>query len=87
MRVLTQGFQTVSSPLLAIEYSIPHEGNVMLEILNDKGETPVVIVNAVRDRGYHMASWDTSSYDSGNYAYRFRFNDYSVTREIVLKKS
>ena len=83
-RVLTHGFQTASSPLLAIEYSIPHEGNVMLEILNDKGETPVVLVNAVRDRGWHMASWNTSTYDSGNYAYRFRFNDYSETREIIV---
>jgi len=86
-RVLTQGYQTVSYPMLAIEYSIPQKGNVMLEILNDKGETTVVLANSIRDRGYHMASWNTSKYDPGKYAYRFRFDDFSETREIVLQKS
>ena len=59
----------------------------MLEILNDKGETTVVLVNSIRDRGYHMVSWNISKYDSGKYAYRFRFNDFSEIREIVLQKS
>ena len=86
-RVLTQGSPTASYPMLSIEYMVPQKGNVMLEILNDKGETPVVLVNSIRDRGYHMASWNTSTYDSGKYAYRFRFNDFSETRDIVLKKS
>ncbi|MBT4483892.1 MAG: DUF362 domain-containing protein [Candidatus Latescibacteria bacterium] len=86
-RVLAQINQTVSYPMLAIEYMVPQRGNVMLEILNDKGETPVVLVNSICDRGYHMASWNTDQYDSGKYAYRFRFNDYTETREILLKKS
>ena len=86
-RVLTQANQTASYQRLPIEYSIPEKGNVILEILNEKGETVVVPVIAVRDRGTHMASWDTSTYESGKYAYRFRFNDYSETRGIILQKS
>jgi hypothetical protein len=86
-RVLTQACQTASYPKVPIEYSIPQKGNVILEILNEKGQTVVVPVIAERDRGSHLASWDTSTYDSGKYAYRFRFNDYSETREIVLQKS
>ncbi len=86
-RVLTQANQTASYQRLPIEYSIPEKGNVILEILNEKGETVVVPVIAVRDRGTHMASWDTGTYESGKYAYRFRFNDYSETRGIILQKS
>jgi len=86
-RVLTQVSQTAYYPLLPIEYRVPDTGNVMLEILNDKGETVVVLVNAIRDRGYYLASWNTGSYNSGSYAYRFRFNDFSETGEIVLRKS
>jgi len=87
VRILTQGCQTASYPMLSLEYSVPRKGNVMLEILDNKGETRVVLVNAISDRGYHMASWNTEAYDSGNYAYRFRFNDFSETREILFKKS
>lgn len=86
-RILTRINQTASYPMLAIEYMVPQRGNVILEILNDKGDTPVVLVNSICDRGFHMASWDTGKYDSGKYAYRFRFNDYSETREIILQKS
>jgi len=86
-RILTQGCQTASYPFMAIEYSIPDTGNVMLEILNDKGETLTVPVNAERERGCHLASWNTADYDSGDYAYRFRFNDYSETGKIRLRKS
>ena len=86
-RVFTQTSQTASYPKVSIEYSVPEKGNVMLEILNGKGETVVVPVIAIRDRGYHLTSWDTSAYDSGSYAYRFRFKDFSETREIKLQKS
>jgi len=86
-RVLTQANQTASYQRVPIEYSIPEKGNVTLEILNDKGETVVIPVIAIRDRGTHLTSWDTSTYESGKYAYRFRWNDYSETREILLQKS
>jgi len=85
-RILTQANQTASYQRIPLEYSVPQEGNVMLEILNEKGETVVVPVNAVRDRGIHLTSWDTSKYDSGKYAYRFRCNGYSETGGILLKK-
>ncbi len=86
VKVLTQGYQTASYPMLSIEYTVPGTGNVMLEILNDKGETVEILVNAIRDCGAHLASWNTNSYDSGNYAYRFRWNDFSETRELRFRK-
>jgi hypothetical protein len=85
-KVLTQALQTASYPKVSIEYAIPQKGNLILEILNEKGQTVVVPVIAERERGSHMASWDTSAYASGKYSYRFRFNDYSETGEIVLQK-
>ena len=86
-RILTQGRQTASYPMLSIEYTVPEKWNVMLEILNDKGETVSILENAVRDCGYHVASWNTEEFDSGTYAYRYRCDDYSETRDVVLKKS
>lgn len=86
-RFITQASQTASYPMLSIEYSIPQKGGVMLEILNEKGETIDILVNAIRENGYHMASWNTAKYESGKYAYKFRYNDYREVREIVLQKS
>ena len=86
-RVLTQAGQTASFSRVPIEYRVPEKGNVLLEILNGKGETVAVPVIAIRDRGIHLASWDTAAFESGKYACRFRCGDYSETREIVLQKS
>jgi hypothetical protein len=85
--VFTQGTPTADNPRIAIQYGVPEKGGAMLEILNDKNETVKVLVNAVRDRGYHMASWNIESFGSGNYSYRYRFNDFIETGDILLQKS
>jgi hypothetical protein len=86
-RILAAANQTASFSRVPIEYRVPEKGNVLLEILNEKGETVAIPVIAIRDRGVHLASWDTAAFDSGKYAYHFRCGDYSETREIVLRKS
>ncbi|MFC1539617.1 DUF362 domain-containing protein [Candidatus Latescibacterota bacterium] len=86
-KVFTQGQPTAGNPMIALEYGVPEKGNTMLEILNDKQETVVVLVNSIRDRGYHLASWNIENYDSGNYSYRYRYKDYIETGDIVLRKS
>jgi hypothetical protein len=87
VRVLAKAAQTGSMSRVPIEYSVPEKGNVMLEILNGKGETVAVPVMAIRERGTHLASWDTAPFESGKYSYRFRCGDYRETREIELRKS
>ena len=86
-KVLNQGYPTSYYPGVAIEYCIPRRGSVMVEILDEKGDTREVIVNALDEPGYHMASWNTGRYASGKYMYRFRFEDFSETKEIMLQKA
>ncbi|MBN1292740.1 MAG: DUF362 domain-containing protein [Candidatus Latescibacteria bacterium] len=85
-QVLVQTARTAFYPMLSIEYRVPKNGNVMLEIIDDKGETVVVLVNAIRYSGSHMASWNTETYNSGKYTCRYRFNDYSETQDILLMR-
>ncbi len=87
VRVLSQAGQTASFTRLPIEYHVPEKGNVMLEILNEKGDTVAIPVMAIRERGVHLASWDTTSFESRSYRCRYRCGDYSGTQEIVLRKS
>ncbi len=84
--VLTRDYPPSPDRLVSIEYCLPGDGNVMLEILDEKGGIKEVLVNAVNERGYHMASWNIKRYRPGKYLYRFRFNDFSEMREIIVKK-
>ncbi|MCD6307720.1 MAG: DUF362 domain-containing protein, partial [Candidatus Latescibacteria bacterium] len=86
-RILTKIRQTRSYGKLAVEYAVPERGTVMVEILNDREETIAIPDYAVRDAGWHLASWDTTVHDSGKYVLRYRFNDHVEKRDIVLKKA
>jgi hypothetical protein len=87
VRILTVDRQTRTQPMLPLEYALPERGHVQLEILDAGGDTVRILDNAVREKGWHLAAWNTEDFDSGTYAYRFRWNGHSETREIELKKS
>jgi len=85
-RVLTERHPDWPDIPVPIEYSVPSGGNVMVEIFDENGELLEVLENAVVGPGFHMAAWDAGGYRAGKYAYRFRFEDYSETGEIILRK-
>ncbi|MFN7996758.1 MAG: twin-arginine translocation signal domain-containing protein [Bryobacteraceae bacterium] len=86
-RVLNQHYPNANNPQMAIEYSVPHTGWVLLEILDPKGNNLEVISNAVCEAGYHMAAWNTAKYASGSYQYRLRYDGYSEVHGLVLNKA
>jgi hypothetical protein len=86
-RVLNQHYPSVNNPQLAIEFSIPEGGWVLVEILDQSDNNLEVISNAICDAGYHMAGWNTAKYASGRYKYRLRYNDYNEVHDLVLNKA
>jgi hypothetical protein len=86
-RVLNQHYPNANNPQLAIEYSVPETGWVLVEILDQSGKNVEVISNAICDPGYHMAAWNTAKYASGRYKYRLRYNDYNEVHDLVLNKA
>ena len=86
-RVLNQHYPNANNPQLAIEYSVPESGWVLVEILDESGKNLEVISNAICDPGYHMAAWNTAKYASGSYKYRLRYNDYNEVHDLVLNKA
>jgi len=85
--VLNQGYPASHYPQVAIEYAVPETGKVIVEILDGNGKNLEVLVNSIDEAGYHMAAWSTDGYESGRYAYRFRFNDFHEERDIVLNRT
>ena len=86
-RVLNQHRPNANNPQLAIEFSVPEMGWVLVEILDQSGNNMEVISNAICEAGYHMAAWNTAKYASGSYKYRLRYNDYNEVHDLVLNKA
>ena len=86
-RVLNQHFPNANNPKLAIEFSVPEAGWVLIEILDRSYNNLEVIANAICDPGYHMAAWNTAKYASGNYKYRPRYKGYNEVHDLVLNKA
>ena len=86
-RVLNADYPASYYSQVAIEVSVPEQGRVFVEILDQNGDNISVITNAVCDAGYHLATWNVGNVATGRYRYRYRFNDYSEEHEIVLKKA
>jgi hypothetical protein len=85
-RVLDQHIPSANTPQLAIEFSVPERGWVMVEILDQEGKSLETVTNAICDPGYHMAAWNTDKYPSGSYRYSVRFKDSHEVKGIELKK-
>ena len=86
-RVLNQHYPNRNNPQLAIEFSVPKKEWVLVEMLDENGNSLEVIFNAMCAPGYHMAGWNTAKYSSGKYKYRVRYNGYGAVQELVLNKA
>lgn len=86
-RVLNQHYPNANNPRLAIEFSVPQKGSVLVEMLDERGNNLEVILNAICAPGYHMAAWNTAKYASGGYKYRLLYNGYAEVHDLVLNKA
>ena len=50
------------------------------------GQLVDVLVDNYLARGSHMAVWNTNNHAAGVYFYRFRFEDFTETKKMMLLK-
>ncbi len=86
-RILNQHYPNANNPQLAIEYSVPEKGWVIIEILDQTDKSLETLSNSICEAGYHMAAWNTDKYPSGSYKYSIRFKDYREVHDLVLNKA
>jgi len=82
--VLGQNFPNPFNPTTFIEYHIPRDGNVKIEIFSESGQLVDVLVDKWHMRGVHVLPWNAKSKASGIYFYRFMTDDFQATRKMVL---
>ena len=84
--VLYQNFPNPFNPSTAIQFSIPQNGNVRIEVCDISGSVVMRMADKYYLKGTHLVSWNTHQSVSGIYFYRMFFNGYTQTRKMLLLK-
>ncbi len=74
------------NPATSIEFVLPAQANVKLEIYDIMGRKVAALADGAYDAGRHTVSWDASDQSSGVYFYRLEAGDKVVTKRMTLLK-
>jgi len=69
-----------------IDYQLPVDCYVKLEIYNLFGQKVATLVDSKQQAGYRSSVWDASAASSGIYFYKLTAGDYTETRRMMLVK-
>ena len=69
-----------------IQYSLPDNSKVLLEIYNAKGQIVETLLNENQNPGKHFVEWNTAPYSSGIYFYKISANSQVLTGKCLLLK-
>jgi hypothetical protein len=83
---LDQNYPNPFNPSTMIEFALPKESRVTLEVYNLLGQRVATLVDEVRAAGYYTYRFDGSHYGSGVYFYRFSTPEVSFVRKMLLTK-
>jgi len=81
---LAQNYPNPFNPITEIEYALPKDCWVKLEVYNILGQRVARLVDGQQKAGYKSIRWDAGSFSSGIYFYRLKAGDFVETRKMVL---
>jgi len=89
--VRTKQYPDPFNPETAIEYSIPSEGKVSINIYNIKGQRVKRLLDADQTAGLHKVIWNGCDESgrkaaSGLYFYELKYNEQSIREKMMLIK-
>ena len=88
---LSQNYPNPFNPSTTISFSIPSEGNVVLNIYDITGRLVTTLVDGNMGSGYHSVTWDGIDVNgafvsAGLYIYSLQAEGVALTRKMVLMK-
>ncbi len=84
--VLNQNYPNPFNPSTNISYSIPANGNVMLEVFNIQGQKVATLVEGFKSAGSHNLTFNASNLASGVYTYRLTAGNSVQVKKMLLIK-
>ena len=83
---LHQNYPNPFNPSTVIDFELPANSKVRLEVYNMLGQRVATLVNEQKPAGWHHVSFDASGLSSGVYIYRITAGEFVQTRQMVLVK-
>ncbi|MCP4633405.1 MAG: T9SS type A sorting domain-containing protein [candidate division Zixibacteria bacterium] len=83
---LSQNYPNPFNATTTIEYTLPKETNVKLDIYNILGQKVEIVVDETQKAGYKSVQWDASKYSSGVYFYKLSAGEQIFTKRMTLLK-
>jgi hypothetical protein len=82
--VLEQNYPNPFNPNTLINYSVPNDGLVTLEVFNLLGEKVAILVNEIQVAGRYEIDFDASDLSSGIYVYSLKSGNFNSLKKMVL---
>jgi Secretion system C-terminal sorting domain len=83
---LEQNYPNPFNPITAINYSIPENENVSLEVYNILGQKIMTLMNEYKMAGYYSINFNAGEFASGVYIYRLTAGRNNSTKKMLLLK-
>ncbi len=83
---LSQNYPNPFNPTTQIEYALPRDARVRLEIYNLLGQKVATLVDEYQRAGYRSVRWDARGLASGVYLYRLQAGDFTAVKKLVVIK-
>lgn len=88
--ILTQNYPNPFNPSTKINYSLKEAGLVSLKVFDILGREVAMLVNDIKEAGYHSVEFNASSASgglpSGVYIYTLQANGYTDSKKMLLVK-
>jgi hypothetical protein len=84
--LLEQNYPNPFNPRTTIQFSIPEQSFVKLEVFNSLGEKITTLVSEELNAGNYKYEWNAENLSSGIYCYTLTANNFSQTKKLVLLK-
>ena len=83
---LDQNYPNPFNPSTTIEFALPKDAHVTLDVYNVIGQRVASLVNEVRAAGYHTVQFNAGQLASGLYIYRIAAGDVTMVKKMMLTK-
>ncbi len=88
---LAQNYPNPFNPITTIQYSLPKDSQVRIDIYNLKGQLVKTLVNQSQPAGYHTVSWNIKDnareeIAAGIYLYQIVTSEFTDTKKLVVMK-
>jgi len=83
---LAQNYPNPFNPSTTIKFSVPKTTNVALKVYDVLGKEVAVLVNEVKQAGFHTVDFDASHLASGIYFYKIEAGDFNSVKKMILVK-